>query len=53
MAPAAPEPLREADQWLSNFRRFWTPHLDALGTELARGKRARRLAEDDGAESPG
>lgn len=40
----APEPLREADQWLSLFRRFWTPHLEALGTELARGKRERRLA---------
>lgn len=39
----APEPLREADQWLAHFRRFWTPHLDALATELARGKRERRL----------
>ncbi|WP_460404322.1 ArsR/SmtB family transcription factor [Actinophytocola sediminis] len=37
-----PEPLREADQWLANFRRFWTPHLDALATEIARGKRERR-----------
>jgi DNA-binding transcriptional ArsR family regulator len=43
----APEPLREADQWLANFRRFWTPHLDALATELARGKRERRLAAED------
>lgn len=32
-------PLRDVDQWLSNFRRFWTPHLDALATEVARGKR--------------
>ncbi len=46
----APEPLRETDQWLSNFRRFWTPHLNALATELARGKRARRLAADQDAE---
>jgi hypothetical protein len=30
-----PDPLREADQWLERFRRFWTPHLDALATELA------------------
>jgi DNA-binding transcriptional ArsR family regulator len=37
------EPLREADAWLAHFRRFWTPHLDALATELARGKRERRL----------
>jgi DNA-binding transcriptional ArsR family regulator len=39
--------LREADAWLSRFRRFWTPHLDALATELARGKRQRRLAARD------
>ena len=40
-----PEPLREADEWLDHFRRFWGPHLDALGTELARGKRARRAEQ--------
>jgi hypothetical protein len=28
---------------LDRFRRFWTPHLEALGTELARGKRAKRV----------
>ncbi|MGA5302614.1 ArsR/SmtB family transcription factor [Nucisporomicrobium flavum] len=40
--------LREAEAWLSRFRRFWTPHLDALATEVARGKRQRRLtARDD------
>ncbi|MDO8185554.1 metalloregulator ArsR/SmtB family transcription factor [Conexibacter sp. JD483] len=39
-------PLREVDAWLDGFRRFWTPHLDALGTEIARGKRARRLATE-------
>jgi DNA-binding transcriptional ArsR family regulator len=37
------EPLREVHDWLDRFRRFWTPHLDALSTELARGARARRL----------
>ena len=40
-----PEPLRQADAWLEHFRHFWTPHLDALATELARGKRERRLKE--------
>ena len=35
--------LRDVDAWLDRFRRFWTPHLAALATELARGKRARRL----------
>ena len=34
--------LRDVDQWLAGFRRFWTPHLDALATELARGKKTRR-----------
>jgi DNA-binding transcriptional ArsR family regulator len=37
-------PLREVDEWLGRFRSFWIPHLDALATELARGKRARRTA---------
>jgi DNA-binding transcriptional ArsR family regulator len=36
--------FREADAWLGQFRRYWTPHLDALATEVARGKRRRRLA---------
>jgi DNA-binding transcriptional ArsR family regulator len=35
-------PLREVDAWLGRFRRFWTPHLEALATELARGRRERR-----------
>ena len=34
-------PLREVDQWLSRFRQFWTQRLDALATELARGRRER------------
>jgi DNA-binding transcriptional ArsR family regulator len=38
----SPEPLREVDAWLDRFRRYWTPHLEALETELARGKRGRR-----------
>ena len=37
-----PEPLRQADEWLEHFRRFWSPHLDALATELARGRREHR-----------
>jgi len=35
-------PLREVDVWLEPFRQFWNQHLDALATELARGKRERR-----------
>jgi DNA-binding transcriptional ArsR family regulator len=38
-----PGPLREVDGWLDHFRAFWTPHLDALDTEIARGRRRRRL----------
>ncbi len=34
--------LRDVDEWLDTFRGFWTPHFDALGTEIARGKRQRR-----------
>ena len=41
-------PLQEVDAWLDRFRRFWTPHLDALGTELARGRRERRLRGSSG-----
>jgi DNA-binding transcriptional ArsR family regulator len=37
-----PEPLEEADAWMEHFRRFWRPRLDALETEIARGKRKRR-----------
>jgi DNA-binding transcriptional ArsR family regulator len=36
-------PLREVDLWLDLFRRFWDQRLDSLATELARGKRERRL----------
>jgi DNA-binding transcriptional ArsR family regulator len=36
-------PFRELDDWLDHFRRFWDQRLDSLATELARGKRERRL----------
>ena len=34
--------LREVDAWLNRFRAFWEHRLDALATEVARGKRKRR-----------
>jgi DNA-binding transcriptional ArsR family regulator len=37
-------PLREVDAWLERFRAFWTHRLEALATEIGRGKRARRDA---------
>jgi DNA-binding transcriptional ArsR family regulator len=39
-------PLQEVDMWLERFRRFWDQHLDALATEVARGKRERRVEEE-------
>ena len=41
-------PLQEVDVWLGRFRRFWTPHLEALATELARGRRERRAGDPSG-----
>ncbi len=40
----APAPLLEVDAWLEQFRRTWEPRLDALATEIARGKRQRAAA---------
>lgn len=37
-----PEALVEVDDWLSEYRRLWENRLDALHTEIARGKKARR-----------
>jgi len=34
-------PLAEVDAWLHPFRRFWEQRLDALETEIARGRRSR------------
>lgn len=34
-------PLQEVDAWMEQFRGFWTGRFAALGTELARGRRAR------------
>jgi DNA-binding transcriptional ArsR family regulator len=31
-------PLAQVDAWLAPFRRFWEQRLDALGTELRRGR---------------
>jgi hypothetical protein len=34
--------LRAVDSWLDQFRGFWEERLNALTTEIARGKRERR-----------
>jgi DNA-binding transcriptional ArsR family regulator len=49
-------PLRDVDDWLDRFRAFWAPHLAALATELARGRRQRRMrrtAHDENDRSDG
>ena len=37
-----PEPLAEVNDWLARRLAAWDQRLDALHTEIARGKRARR-----------
>jgi DNA-binding transcriptional ArsR family regulator len=37
--------LDEVEQWCADVRRFWTQRLDALDTEIARGRRAARPKE--------
>ena len=38
-------PLRELDDWLGPYRALWAQRLDALDTEIARGRRARPTGE--------
>src|SRR4051795_5357619 len=37
-----PSPLRALDDWLEPYRDLWAQRLDALDTEIARGRRVRR-----------
>jgi DNA-binding transcriptional ArsR family regulator len=41
------EPLAEIDEWLGPYRALWEQRLDALHTEIARGKRERRSTDDE------
>lgn len=41
-----PEALAPVDDWLERVRRGWAPALDALATEVARGKRSRRQTKE-------
>ena len=41
-----PAPLAEVDAWLDRFRGFWTQPLEALATEIARGRKAKRQTMD-------
>ena len=44
-----PEPLMELDEWLGSYRDLWEQRLDALHTEIARGKssRTKQLQQKD------
>jgi len=44
--------LQQVNAWLTPFERYWRGPLAALGTELARGRRNRRVAGED-ADSSG
>jgi len=37
-----PDALVEVDEWLANYRALWQHRLDALHTEIARGKKAQK-----------
>jgi len=41
----ADAPFRELDAWLDRYRRFWTGRLDALDTEIRRGRRSRASSD--------
>ncbi|MPZ82731.1 MAG: metalloregulator ArsR/SmtB family transcription factor [Actinophytocola sp.] len=45
-------PLREVALWLERFRRLWSQRLEALGTELARGRRTSREQRENAAGTP-
>ena len=40
-----PEPLAEVEKWLGRYRALWEQRLDALHTEMARGKREQRSSK--------
>jgi DNA-binding transcriptional ArsR family regulator len=40
-------PLSEIDRWIDRFRHLWDQKLDALHTEIVRGRRARRDQDGD------
>jgi DNA-binding transcriptional ArsR family regulator len=45
------EPLAEVDAWLERYRSFWSQRLDALETELHRGRPGRRPTTGPTAEN--
>jgi DNA-binding transcriptional ArsR family regulator len=46
-----PEPFQQVDDWLAQFRRFWSAHVDALERHLDRMDRD-RMSQDSADQSP-
>ena len=47
-----PGPLQEIDTWLAQFRRFWSPHVDALERHLDRMDHDRMDNQQHGSSTP-
>jgi len=47
-----PEPLREIDAWLAQFRRFWSAHVDALERHLDRMEQIKPGEKEDKTKKP-
>ena len=45
-----PKPLQEVDAWLTQFRRFWSKHVDALEQHLERMEKASSVKRKRGHE---
>ncbi len=43
-----PVPFAELDAWLQRYRRFWRQRLNALDTEVQRGRRGSTTTSDEG-----
>jgi hypothetical protein len=40
------EPLEQLDEWLGGYRALWEQRMDALHTEVARGRSAQKRSAD-------
>jgi len=47
-----PGPFREVDDWLAQFRRFWSAHVDALERHLDRMNHDRTDRQPHGSSTP-
>lgn len=47
-----PEPFREVDDWLAQFRRFWSAHVDALERHLDRMDQDPKDRQQNGPSTP-